>query len=156
MNHAAELRILETIDILRYTFKVKPKGASLALDKKFLMKLRAVVIGSTGSFISRNWLPDLQITKFSKIHDLRFPTAFFALKKHLPNVICELIVGYMGPNESHCSLCQCDMKDEEKHYRTVRHQNNIKKTDLIPNYLQNAYSNTVRAIPVKKPKKSKK
>jgi hypothetical protein len=86
-SQAAKLRILETIDILQYTFKGKAKGASIDLNKKFLIKLRSEVIGTSTSFISRNWMAEIPVLKFSKIYDLAFPTTFFALKNILPNVL---------------------------------------------------------------------
>jgi len=157
-RQATELRTLETIDIMNYTFKRKPKGAGLSIDKKFLVSLRISVAGKQTAFLSCAcmdlFFAQVPNPRVSKIYDLRFPTAFFTLKKLLPNVLCDLVVGYMGPDEQTCHICSCE--SHPGHYLTKRHQNNIQKTNLIPEYLIQAYASTVRTLPEKKKKVLKK
>jgi hypothetical protein len=63
----------------------------------------------------------------------------------------------MGPDEETCHICSCPIVKDlqsrgEKHYMTKRHQNNLQKTDLIPDILVYAYKNTFRILPPKKKK----
>ena len=154
-SQATKLRIQETIDMLNYTFKQKPKGVGICPDKKFLVKFRTSLLGKNTAFLSTdcmNVFHELyKKPSLSKIYDLRFPTAFFTLKSFLPTVLGNLIVEYMGPDEETCHICSCKIKGE-KHYMTKRHQNNLQKTDLIPDILVCAYKNTFRILPPKKTK----
>jgi hypothetical protein len=159
-SQATTLRILETIDMINYTFKQKSKGAGISPDKKFLVKLRTSLTGKDTAFLSTdcmNVFYELYNVKplFSKIHDLRFPTAFFSLKAlSIPSVLCEIVVAYLGPDEDTCHICQCKIGrvKEEKHYMTKRHQINLLKTELIPDILSKAYKNTFRELPRKSEK----
>ena len=155
-SQATKLRILETIDMLNYTFKEKPKGTGICPDKKFLVKLRTSLVGKETSFLSTdcmNMFNELYNKKpLSKIHDLRFPTVFFSLKQFIPTVLCNIVIDFMGPDEETCHICQCKIVQSrgEKHYMTQRHQNNLQKTNLIPDILIRAYKNTFRELPPKK------
>ena len=158
-SQATKLRILETIDMLNYTFKEKPKGTGICPDKKFLVKLRTSLVGKETSFLSTdcmNMFNELYNKKpLSKIHDLRFPTVFFSLKQFIPTVLCNIVIEFMGPDEETCHICQCPIVKNlqsrgEKHYMTQRHQNNLQKTNLIPDILIRAYKNTFRELPPKK------
>ena len=154
-SQATKLRILETIDMINYTFKQKPKGVGIEPDKKFLVKLRMCLTGKDTAFLSSECMDifyeKFDKPRFSKIYDLRFPTAFFSLKElSIPVVLCDLIVGYLGPDEQTCHICGTRLS--EKHYLTKKHQNNLKKTNIIPEYLIQAYKNTVRTLPPTKKK----
>lgn len=138
-DEETQLKIKETAEIIKYTFKPDTKSRK-KIGKSDIINLRSLIgMEMPKSWISRSWiLPAFELAGFkdnriSKSFHLLPPTIYFNLNwiHNVPKDICDMIVSYVGiPTDTMCSVCQKECYSQtklDKHNQTKMHKIRLAK-----------------------------
>jgi hypothetical protein len=140
---ADELQILETADILKFSYihRRYKNDLNSSIFKQQMNVLRRNI--GINADMSRNCLPPslklagLKDDSVSKFYDNSVIIAYFNLHwvQRFPSEIANIVIDYMGLSHLGCRLCNVK-NPTKKHFTTQRHRNNER---FAPAYMIEAY-----------------